>query len=162
MVTVAIVLFIVCLGVFIYSVPKQKPILGTMSLTATFTLPVIGFLVCMQLSTTALPEGYQSVPSYCVVNDAVICVEPARAKYNDGYYERSGFGKAWWIPGAATNFEKIDSLERIFCKDCEVFCSLDYCVLCGAHLKDSACTHWESRNMSYCGGCGEPIESKEK
>ena len=154
MLTVAIALFVVSLGVFIYSVIKQNPGLATISLTAVFCLPVIGFLVCMQWSMDALPVGYEPIPSYCVIDDEVTCANTVRAKYSGSYYVTSGFGNAFWIPGAAMNFEELDPVDGEFCESCEVFCSLDYCVLCGAHLKDSNCTHWESRNMPYCGECG--------
>lgn len=160
MLTIAIILFAVCFGLVLYSFCKKKAALGTISLTLTFLLPLIGSICCLEISCDNLPDGYEFVPSYYVSQGEVICAEKVLAQNDGKYYVAIGGRRAWWIPGAPFEYEEIDVSERR-CESCDVICSFDYCVLCGTQLNDSGCRHENYWNMPHCGSCGEYLKERE-
>lgn len=136
---------------------KKEWFVCVLSCVMIFFTAVVPSL-CRAASDNNLPHGFEYVSSYSqTTSRGGIYIERINnfIRCDGAYYAFDGCGAAWWIPGAQYNWVELKTLES-FCENCDVFCFLPNCVLCGAEIPGNTCEHVEYKHTPYCGACGAP------
>lgn len=122
----------------------------------SLALIVVTMTICQVVSQYNRPADYEPVDYYAETEDGICCDKMSYVKDANKYYKATFSNRMLWLPGAAYDYEEVDTSKN-FCNNCEVFCNLDYCVLCDQQLRGCRCECEKHETLIYCGECGKEI-----
>lgn len=161
-------LIVLIVGVIIairWYCPGDRSVLGSVAHFIPLLASMFIAIVLWAWAIPEIPDGYQEIPSYKVVDGTAYSLNydlpwfaSPYVTVTDGkeFFELSGLRKVLFLPGARFSYKECEVPEG-YCVSCRKIYDTAFCFECGQQVRDACPSCREVRNTEFCSVCGDKV-----